>query len=191
MADQARRRSAGHDVDDAASLVLANPAVEEVATAVGCTAGQAVLMWGVQRGHTVIPKSFASAPHTHLRENLAAAAATFAATDGERSNGAAADGERSTNGVAATDRGRPTDAPANGEDRSIDAPANAGERSIGVVVGREVGELSEEQMAQLSGLGRGLRATALCLLRAIDSHSHTTPSIHPCFGYIRQICSPE
>ena len=47
--------------------MLQSPAVQEVAAAVGCTAGQAVLKWGVQRGHTGIPKSFACAPHSHLR----------------------------------------------------------------------------------------------------------------------------
>lgn len=97
-----RQRSAGREVDDASKLVLANAAVTAVAQELGCTAGQAVLRWGIQRGHTVIPKSFAPHPHTHLQENFAA-----------------------------------------------------------WVEQQEHQPLSEAQMASLSSLGRGLRATAL------------------------------
>lgn len=69
----ARQRSVGKDLEDAKKLVLANGTIADIAAAVGCTVGQLVLRWGIQRGHTVIPKSFAPQPHSHLRENFAAA----------------------------------------------------------------------------------------------------------------------
>ena len=68
----ARRRSAGSPVDEATSLVLASDTIADIAAEIGCTTGQVVLRWGIQRGHSVIPKSFAPPPHLHLRENFAA-----------------------------------------------------------------------------------------------------------------------
>ncbi len=69
----ARQRAVGKQLDDATKLVLANDTVADIAAELGCTSGQLVLRWGIQRGHTVIPKSFAPQPHLHLRENFAAA----------------------------------------------------------------------------------------------------------------------
>ena len=68
-----RQRSIGKELDDSTKLVLASDAIADLAAELGCTAGQLVLRWGIQRGHSVIPKSFAPAPHLHLRENFAAA----------------------------------------------------------------------------------------------------------------------
>jgi diketogulonate reductase-like aldo/keto reductase len=67
------QRSIGKELDEATSLVLASEAVAGIAAELGCTAGQLVLRWGIQRGHSVIPKSFAPHPHLHLSENFAAA----------------------------------------------------------------------------------------------------------------------
>eukprot|EP01043_Picozoa_sp_COSAG02_P050109 COSAG02_NODE_5109_length_4620_cov_3.383765_3_plen_129_part_00 len=69
----ARQRSVGKQLDDATKLVLSNDTVADIAAELGCTSGQLVLRWGIQRGHTVIPKSFAPQPHSHLCENFAAA----------------------------------------------------------------------------------------------------------------------
>lgn len=66
----ARQRSAGKELDDATKLVLASDVVAGIAAELGCTVGQAVLRWGIQRGQSVIPKSFAPPPHLHLRENF-------------------------------------------------------------------------------------------------------------------------
>ena len=41
-----------------------------IAAAAAVSPAQVVLQWGMQRGCTVIPKSLAPAPHTHLQANL-------------------------------------------------------------------------------------------------------------------------
>lgn len=66
---------APHKLEQAATrdrrvLVLEHPDV--LATAKECcvTPAQVLLQWGMQRGCTVIPKSFAPAPHEHVLANL-------------------------------------------------------------------------------------------------------------------------
>ena len=63
---------------EAGDSVLADPVVTAIAQSHGCTPGQAVLAWGIQRGTSVIPKT---QQPDRLRENLAAADLTLADDD--------------------------------------------------------------------------------------------------------------
>lgn len=49
------------------SNVLANPVVKMIAEKLGKTPAQVVLRWGIQKGHSVLPKSTSEA---RIKENL-------------------------------------------------------------------------------------------------------------------------